>query len=65
VSGAFPLGAVARPGVIHQNTAHHPGADGEKVSAILPPDFLDIDEPKIRLVYQRRGLDRVIRAFVA
>ena len=58
---SFTFGAVSRPGVIDKNATHDSGADGKKVSAILPLNLLYIHEPKIGFVHQGCGLNGVIR----
>lgn len=50
-SGPSRLAGSRRPGLIHQNAAHKPGAHSEEVGSILPLDPLDIDQPEVGLVY--------------
>lgn len=47
--------------VIRENPSHHPGSDGEKLEAIAPINGLLIEQPQIRFVDERRGLEGVIR----
>jgi len=53
------------PRVVHEDTAHHAGSDAEEVAAILPLDASLVDETQIRLVHQRRRLQRVIGPLAA
>jgi hypothetical protein len=63
LGGTSALGVAAGAGVIHQNAAHEPRADGEEMSAILPLYFLDIDEPQVSFVDECRGLQSMSEAF--
>src|SRR5438128_242973 len=47
--------------MVHQDAAHHASAHREEVRAVLPRD-VRVDEPEIRLVDERCGLQTVTRA---
>ena len=49
--------------MIDENAPHHLRDHRQELSAILPPRVLLIGEAKIRLVYERRRLQRVPGAF--
>ena len=51
-------------GMIDQNAAHEAGGDSKKLSSVLPGCTSLIHELEEEFVHQRRGLQRVIRAFV-
>jgi hypothetical protein len=53
-----------RTRMIHENVPHHTSGDGEEVRAIVPCHGFRIDQPEIRLVDERRGLQAVIRPLV-
>src|SRR5271165_1778620 len=48
---------------IRQDAAHHPGGNGEKMSAILPIHRVDIHQAEVNLVDQGGGLQSVTRIF--
>jgi len=52
-------------GELHQDSPHHLRRDGEEVRAIPPFDSIDVDQPQVRLVHQRRRLQRMIRPLPA
>jgi hypothetical protein len=45
--------------VIHQDASHHFGRDGEEMRAILPIRLSLADEPEVRFVDERGGLQGV------
>ena len=55
---------VPRARVIHQDPPHQSRRHREKVRAVLPLDSVDIDQPEIRLVDERRRLQRVTHVLV-
>ena len=57
VAGALLRAVMAR--VIDQHAAHRPGADGEKMRAVLPGDAGLVRQLQVDLVYQRGGSERV------
>ena len=54
-----------RAGVIDQDAPHHLTRDAEELPAVLPHHPPLIDQPHIRLVHERRRLQRVPAAFAA
>jgi len=61
VTAAFAV--VPRPGVIHQNTPHHPRGHRDEVSTALPLNALHLDESQISLVDERCRLQSMTRTF--
>jgi hypothetical protein len=57
--------ALLRPGVVHQDAAHHLTADGEEMGAVLPLGLLLIHQAKPRFVDQGRALQGVVAALAA
>jgi hypothetical protein len=49
---------------IHEDVAHHLGADSEEVIAVLPVALRPLHEPKVGLVHESRGLQGVAVALV-
>jgi hypothetical protein len=62
---AASLQAPARAGEIDQDLPHEPGANPEEVSAILPTDVPEIDQPQVDFVYERRGLKDMAGRFAS
>src|SRR5215207_6612199 len=58
---AAALGAVTVARVVEQDASHDLRGDGEEVRAVLPVHALLVDEPEVRLVDERRRLERVPR----
>ena len=57
---AAALEPVSPPGVLDQDPPHGLGRRGEEVAASVPgPVGIDADQPQVRLVHQRRGLERL------
>ena len=57
---AAALEAVPPPGVLNQDSPHGFGRSSEEMSASVPgPVGIDADQPQVRLVHQRRGLERL------
>jgi hypothetical protein len=56
---AATLVACVRPGVIDQDSSHHCGGHGNKVCAVPPLNAIDLDQAQVRLINQRRRLERV------
>jgi hypothetical protein len=52
-------------GELHQDPSHHLRCDSEEVRAIPPFDSIDVDQPQVRLVDQRRRLQRMIGPLLA
>jgi len=52
---AAALARTPGPGALHQDPAHDPGGDAQEMGAVPPVD-VGLDEPQVRLVHQRRGL---------
>ena len=50
------------PRVVDEDAAHQVGGDGEEVGAALPRHVLRVHQPEVRLVDERRGLERVTGA---
>ena len=50
---------------LHQDPSHHLRRQSEEVRAIPPFDAIDVDQPQVRLVHQRRRLQRMIRPLLA
>jgi len=50
--------------MIDQDVAHHLGADGEEVCAVLPLKFLLADQLQVSLIHERSCLQRVAGAFL-
>src|SRR5947207_3058707 len=61
VAASFLRAMPAR--IIHQDAPHHACGDGEKVRAVLPLRLVVAAEPKVHLVDQCRGLQRMPVAF--
>jgi hypothetical protein len=55
------LRGLTTTGVIDQDISHQSGGETIKLRAILPLNFLLIHQPQVRLVNQRRWLQRVVR----
>lgn len=53
------LSRSAPPGVIDEHVPDHTGADGEEVAPTLPARLRAFGQAEIRLVYDRRGVQRV------
>ena len=51
--------------MVHEDTPHQPRRHREKVRAVLPVHLLDIDEPQVGLVDERRGLQAMAAPFTA
>ena len=62
---AAPLGGVALARVVHENAAHHLRRDAEEVRPALPLNPILVDQPKIRLIDQRRWLQRMVGTLAA
>jgi hypothetical protein len=45
--------------MVHQNVAHLSWGDSEKLRSILPIHALVVHQPKVRLIHQRSGLQRM------
>ena len=54
-----------RAGAIDQDASHHLTRRPEELPAVLPHHALLIDQPHVRLVHERRRLQRVAAAFAA
>jgi hypothetical protein len=54
---------VTAPRAVDQKAAHRLGRDGKEMRAVLPANISLIDEAQIRLVNERRRLERVVGAF--
>ena len=54
---------VVRAGKVNENAPHQPRADREEVGAILPTHVLELHQPQVDLVDERRGLQRVTFIF--
>ena len=52
-------------GGLHQDPSHHLRRDSEEVRAIPPFDSIDVYQPQVRLVHQRRRLQRMIGPLLA
>jgi hypothetical protein len=50
--------------IVHENSAHHLRGNSEEVCFVLPVDVVLIGQTQVRLVDERGGLERVVRAFV-
>ena len=48
-----------RPRDVHEDAPHQPRGHREEVGPVLPVDVLDVDQPEVGLVHQRRGLQAV------
>ena len=48
--------------MIDKDAPHHPRRHGEEVRTVLPADLLNVDQPQIGLVHQRRRLKAVAGA---
>jgi hypothetical protein len=46
--------------VVHENAPHHLRSHTEELRAVVPLGAALVDEPEIRLVDERRGLERVL-----
>jgi hypothetical protein len=53
------------PGMMNQNLSHQVGGDGEELRAAATFHLGLIDHPQIRLVDQRRRLERVVLPFAS
>jgi hypothetical protein len=51
--------------VIYQDAPHHLGRDPKELSAVLPIRAVLIDQTQVRLVKERRRLERMARAFAS
>ena len=51
--------------MVHEDTPHHSGRDGEKLGAILPRHLPLVDQPQKRFMNERRRLQGVIRPLAA
>ena len=49
--------------VVDEDAPHHRRRHREEVGAVAPLEAIDIDQPQIRFVDERRGLQRVAGAF--
>jgi hypothetical protein len=58
--GASALGPHSAPRVVDENPSHQLRGDGEEVRPVLPLHAALIDELQIRLVHQRRRLERMV-----
>jgi hypothetical protein len=58
---ATALVGPASPGRVDQDAPHQSRRHREKMGAVPPVHLLDVDQPHVRLVHQRRGLQGVIR----
>ena len=63
------LAGLLAPGLLDENAAHGLGRGCKEVAAAVPVlDLVGIHEPEVRLVHQRRGLERLpgllLRQFV-
>ena len=57
-----PLLRCAPAGAVHQNAPHGLGGGSEEMPAAIPlPGSVRVDESEIRLVHERRGLERLAR----
>ena len=56
---AAALLVALRPGDVHEDAPHQPRGHREEVGPVLPVDVLDVDQPEVRLVHQRRRLQAV------
>jgi hypothetical protein len=57
VAVAFARGTVAR---VHENPPHHDRREADELCAILPVHLPLVDQPEVRLVDERGGLERVV-----
>ena len=57
--------AACAAGVVHEDSAHHLRGDAEEMRAVPPVDLALFDQPQVRLVNQRRRLERVPRPLAA
>jgi hypothetical protein len=49
--------------MVDENAAHQLRRDAEEMRAVAPLDAPLVDQSKVRLVHERRGLQRVSRTF--
>ncbi len=59
LQAAAPTQRAIAAGVIHQDPAHRPGGNRQKVGPVFPLDLRLIHEPEIRLVHQTGRAERV------
>jgi hypothetical protein len=50
---------------LDEDPSHHLRRQSQKVRPILELDAIDVDQPEVRLVHQRRRLQRMIRSLLA
>lgn len=62
-AAAFPIVGAAR--VINQDLSHQTRGHAEEMGAVLPRRVLPIDQPKVDLVDERGGLERVAHALAS
>src|SRR5215469_13676910 len=63
--GTTALLVIAGAGDVSEDAAHHARRDGEEMSTVVPAHLRNVDQPQIDFVYQRRGLQCVVRLFPA
>ena len=51
--------------MVHENAPHHDGGHADELRAVLPVHLPLIDEPQVRLVDERGGLERVVGPLAA
>src|ERR1019366_2282371 len=62
VASALPRRGTSRP--VEQDAPHHLRRYGKEVRAVLPIDVVDVDQLQVGFMHERRGLDRISRAFI-
>ena len=62
-AAAFPIAGAAR--MINQDLSHQTRGHAEEMGAVLPRRILPIDQPKVDLVDERGGLERVAHALAS
>ena len=57
------LHGVSAPRMVHEDSAHHFGGDGQEVRAVLPIDSILVDQPQVGFVNERGRLQGVVAPF--